>query len=412
MNKELHDAFESSLKLIENGLEIERAIALYPDLADELHEPLTTAAMLIDSNASFPSRGSIRSSREKVIAAMKKQARRTLRYSFAPLRLRSAWALGVVVFVIVGSGILTASASALPGGALYPLKRAVERLRYELTLTDQSQADLEAQLRRERITEAQALIEGGLQSSVSLQGQIDRITGSQLIVDGLLVQVAPDWEGLSSTEPGDWVAIEGQIEDGRVLAISVQYFPALWTGEIERMDGSAWIIGDMAFLVDSATSGAETVTIGDLVTVEISPDLQGNWRAASLIPDEGETLIEMLAVLAGEENERVAEWTGQIVSIHSTWVQIGKVTVRIGSWTELESDLQPGDWVSVEARWDGDWWALEIEAVDELDFDHTLDRERFDYDEENDHDLEDDEEDEDEPDEEEDEEEEEGEEDD
>jgi hypothetical protein len=369
MSKELHDALENCLRLIQNGIEPEQALSLYPGLADELREPLVMGIRLAEMDAhGTHSQEAARSSRRKLLSRLETQRRRQPRIAFSWPWLRPAWALGAAITILAFSGVLTASAQALPGGALYPIKLAMERLRYTLTLSDQSQTELEAELRRERIYEAQALIEGGLHSSVSLQGQVDRISQSRIIVDGIPVQVPDDWDALETLEPGDWITVEGSTEDGIILASSARYIPATWTGLIESMGPSTWTIDGRTFIIGSATVGRQSFEIGDQVTVVISPDIQGEWRASSVIGLEEETMAEALADLAQEENERVAKWTGQIVSIHPSWIQIGQMTLRTGEWTELDSGLQPGYWVTVEARWDGDWWALEIEVVDELDF--------------------------------------------
>lgn len=375
MSSELHDALENCITLIQHGVDPEQALSLYPDLADELREPLSVGVTLASMQTIKPSRQAIRSSRGKLLALVEDRSSRRRRWVINWPRMRPAWALGVVVSVLAVSSILTASAQALPGGALYPLKRAMERLRYALTLSDQSQANLEAEFRRERIYEAQALIEGGLQSTVSLQGQVDRIEQSLLIVDGIPVQVAANWESLELVLPGDWVTINGRIDDGIVWASSAERIPSTWTGLIENMGPSTWIIEGREFIIDTTTAGRQSFQIGDLVTVMIAPDIHGDWRASSLIPPGGESLTEALAELDQERNERVAAWTDRVVSIHTTWIQIGQVIVRIGDFSELDSDLRPGDWVEVKARWDGDWWALEIENLDHQEFDSMPGRE-------------------------------------
>lgn len=369
MSKELHDALDNCLTLIQKGVDPDQVLSLYPHLADELREPLTTAAMLTRSGDSEPDLQTIRSSRKKILSQMQGQPSSRHRLAIPWPRLRPAWALGLVISVLALSSILTVSAQALPGGALYPIKRAIERLRYALTLSPQSLLDLEAELRRERIGEAQALIENGLHSSVDLQGQVDRIEGSILFVDGLPIQTPPDWEGLNRVGPGDWVAIEGSIEQGAVQASSVEHIPPTWTGRIESMQGSDWMVDGRSITIDSAAAGEQSFDVGDLVAVEISPNPDGQWQALSIVRLEGDTLAEVLADLAQEENLRVAQWTGPIISIHPTWIQIGQSTVRTGEWTEIESNIVPGDWVTVDARWDGDWWALEIKTIDTQDFD-------------------------------------------
>jgi len=76
--------------------------------------------------------------------------------------IRQAWtwgaAIGVVLALLAATGMASASESALPGDALYPVKTYVEGVRHALTFGDTRQAQLHLELAGERLEEAASLL--------------------------------------------------------------------------------------------------------------------------------------------------------------------------------------------------------------------------------------------------------------
>lgn len=92
-----------------------------------------------------------------------------------------AWATAAIILLLflaisVGTGV-TVSAAALPGEALYPLKRAAENVQILLTFDQQERADLLARNNDRRVQEIEKVLEQGREVQVdylgSLQGQMD-----------------------------------------------------------------------------------------------------------------------------------------------------------------------------------------------------------------------------------------------
>jgi len=77
-----------------------------------------------------------------------------------PVRQAWAWgaAIGLVLALLAATGMASASKSALPGDALYPVKTCVEGVRHALTFGDTRQAQLHLELAGERLEEAASLL--------------------------------------------------------------------------------------------------------------------------------------------------------------------------------------------------------------------------------------------------------------
>jgi len=109
--------------------------------------------------------------------------------------LRPAYAITCVVLVLVlllsGLGVTTASAQALPGDMLYSVKRGVEEIRLVLSITVPGDVDLLAQFTQERLDELEKLstsqrsadIELALEEYVSLLSRLLEFAEKEEIQD-------------------------------------------------------------------------------------------------------------------------------------------------------------------------------------------------------------------------------------
>jgi hypothetical protein len=75
-----------------------------------------------------------------------------------------------LTFVLVFVGVAAASASALPGDALYPVKRGLESAQLALTLNPAARASLQAELSARRRAETQAVINLRRETQVEFEG--------------------------------------------------------------------------------------------------------------------------------------------------------------------------------------------------------------------------------------------------
>ncbi|MBN1402807.1 MAG: hypothetical protein JXA74_18335 [Anaerolineae bacterium] len=151
------------------------------------------------------------------------------RPSRAPLRWGWARALAMVVaaLVILTLGTFGASAQALPGGGLYPVKRALERARLNLTRDEARRLEYMQELAERRRQEVRAVVEGDRSAEVQFQGELESSHDSFWIVDGIEVEVGAQAIELGPSLVGQVVSIMAQVEEGHIRAsdIRVQQVP-------------------------------------------------------------------------------------------------------------------------------------------------------------------------------------------
>lgn len=113
-----------------------------------------------------------------------------------PQMMPSGLAAALVIIVLAGlllTGMVSASASALPGNLLYPVKTATERVQVLLTFDLEDRERLLDELAQRRIDEAKAVVDQERRvASMALQGTIEAIAGNTWLVSGLTVTITPD----------------------------------------------------------------------------------------------------------------------------------------------------------------------------------------------------------------------------
>ena len=223
----LFDALEFCLQEMERGAEIESVLARFPEYAEELRPILKTAAKAQKMAVITPDADVARRSRARVMqhAAELRESRVSSRHprNVIPLFQRLAISFGLAaIFLLSGSGLLSASASALPGEQLYPVKRGWENIRLFFIFDSEARALLEDEFENERLHEVNELLAEGRHEVIEFAGVFMQVNGIAYI-SGLQV-ILP--QGIPVPANGDAVIVSGQTNaQGFVEIISLQVLP-------------------------------------------------------------------------------------------------------------------------------------------------------------------------------------------
>ena len=129
---------------------------------------------------------------------------------------------GVMTILIAGFFTVNASASSLPGDALYSLKLGWEQAQLALTFNEDSRLELENEFEDERLDEVQSLLGSGRVEDVEFYGHIESITEGTWVVRGISVSVDAQTEIKGALEVGDLVKVEALTQaDGSLLALEI-----------------------------------------------------------------------------------------------------------------------------------------------------------------------------------------------
>lgn len=210
MTDPLLTALDNCLTALAHGASVESCLARYPDLADDLRPLLQAAQHAQSLPLSPPSRAAQQASRARFLtrAGDLRPAPRRLWPTVSLLRLAGAF-IAVLALFLSARGISAASAIALPGDLLYPVKRALEQA--ELWLAADPAAVQAVHIAR-RAAEVQTVIQQGRIVPVEFEGALTALIADTWTVGGFRVQVLPATPILNGPPViGVWVRVHAQL---------------------------------------------------------------------------------------------------------------------------------------------------------------------------------------------------------
>jgi hypothetical protein len=289
MNNNIYDVLETCLQSIERGANVDALLARYPQFADELRPLLKAALSARAMPLTSPSASGMRRGRARLLqkAAEMREARTAPRSRRSiPMFQRLAISLGLTfALVFSGTGLVSASSSALPGENLYPVKRTWEDVSLFFVFDPSLRMARETEHEQERLHEATELLAEGRHEEISFAGVVTEQNG-QFYISGLPVLLTPETKGI--LEIGATVmAVGGTDAQGYIVLATVETLPPgsmvplgkpveVESGEHDEfhLDGKIESIrefdltvnGQLVYLENTSIEG--TISVGAQVEVE------------------------------------------------------------------------------------------------------------------------------------------------
>ncbi len=359
----LHDALDSCLAALRGGADLEACLGMYPDLADRLRPALEAAiAAMALSSEGTPAAAATRS-RNLLLARAKEMGPRAQK-RVPPIRIPRFALAGLTALLAVflgGGGLLVASAAALPGDALYGLKRTAEDLRLRL-VPPSARAGLEEQFNDRRTGEIRALFSLGRVTPVTFEGFLTSQTGDLWVVGDIPIHLGSETEVEGAIALGRIVEVSGMTEPGGAIrAQSIRLRGFELTGLVEEIDERDWVIEGEDVFVPSDAHVDPGIGPGARVVAQVRVDDDGEYvaRSITLLGDSIATPVPAPAGTEEPEDEREqTDLEGTVESMsNSAWVVSG-VRVLIDNETEIEGDPALGESVRVEGTLQADGTVL------------------------------------------------------
>lgn len=267
------ELIEACLQALEQGQPIEAILARYPEQARNL-APLLRAAQsgrAMADTLRVPSAARARSRARFLERA--KHLRTTPVSPIARLpRIGWAWGSLAVILVLLMSLVVTtlASAQALPGQPLYPVKRAVEAVQFNLTTEPGARLSLAETLDQKRAAEVQALIKQGRRQTVTFAGFLSRGAMGVWEVNQIPLLLSPDQEALARSLEGAYVNVFGETEP--LLGVKAQRLELqLLTvrGTLREMSSKHLRLDGLTLWLSPATQRRGTVRVGQSISATV-----------------------------------------------------------------------------------------------------------------------------------------------
>jgi uncharacterized membrane protein YgcG len=229
---DLYDALENCLRALEAGAELDSVLSRYPNLANELR-PILEASIVARSMAGAappPSAEAMRRGRARLLqhAAELKEGKTRPRRRVIPAFQRLGLALAVaLVFLLSGTGLVSASSTALPGEKLYPVKRTWEDVRLLFVFNTMRREALRSEYENERLDEVDDLLSEGRDESIQFAGVFMDVNGIAYISGIRVIIQNTTLLPSGGVQNGDAVIVTGRTNaQGFVEVESVETLPA------------------------------------------------------------------------------------------------------------------------------------------------------------------------------------------
>jgi len=261
-----YSLLEYFLARLEAGENLESILAQFPDKAGKLRPLLTAALKAHDSGAPLriPASAQIDSRTRFLAEANRLQKKQP---GFLPhLRFAGAAALVVFIFIVGLFGTGLASAKAVPGEALYPVKRAVERAQLALTIDQVTRLNLEEEFDRRRVSETETLTKAGSLESVTLAGPLNESTDQTWTVGGVQLNLTPDQEAVARSLSGSYIEVKGQVRsEGDLDVEDMELRLFNFSGTLDAISENEWLVSGVKVLVMENTQITGKPKIGKKV---------------------------------------------------------------------------------------------------------------------------------------------------
>ncbi|NIM94898.1 MAG: hypothetical protein GTO18_14450 [Anaerolineales bacterium] len=372
MSDRIYAALEVCLEALDTGVELDKVLTLYPDIQQELRPALEGAiAAHAYSNADVPTE-SISRSRTHVLGYAAQMRGKGNSFSWFGLpRLVTGSLIAFALVILSAATLLTASAQAIPGDRLYPLKRTAEQVSLSVAPSQSLKRSLQKSYAKRRTDETKALLLVGRNEPVTFEGVVNTQTNGSWIVDDIRVELTPDTNIIGRIEVGMGVDVSGEVlATGSIAADTIRLRTFRLSGPIEAITPSSWTISGMSILLNELTLIDNGIRIGEHALVLVQVDDEGSYIALAILRVD-DLIFESNQEKPSEPTETQSlqeeiEFTGQIEWISGQTWRIGGLSIKVTPDTEIEEIPQIGDSVKVHAilNEDGSLTAREIELLD------------------------------------------------
>jgi cell division septation protein DedD len=221
MNAQLEAKLIECLDALTQGESVDRILARYPDEAAQLRPLLRTAAGLSELRLE-PSEAAKIKSRQQFMAQADLLRRTTPRKTMGFLpRFVTGLAAAALVAIVLSTGAVAASGSALPGDPLYGLKRTVEDVRLQSASSPAQHEALQREFEQRRVNETNQLLDAGREGEVEFTGTIEEIQTKAWIVSSLVVQVDANTAIVGTPQINRVAEVHGVTGPGGLRATSI-----------------------------------------------------------------------------------------------------------------------------------------------------------------------------------------------
>jgi len=163
MKKNIEEILDDCISKMQAGATMDSVLAAHPEAASELRPMLDVVFDLSRlPDPPFSAKGLMRAlSHQTEHVRRKRITWPSFEFPWFSTQVLVRVAAGIAVVFMIGWGVSAASAQALPGDWMYPIKRTIERVKLMLTINAANEAELRISFSEQRMSEAVKKYERG-----------------------------------------------------------------------------------------------------------------------------------------------------------------------------------------------------------------------------------------------------------
>jgi hypothetical protein len=251
---QFEDLIEVCLLRLDAGEKLEDVLNTYPDQSAELYPLLATGVDICQAACNIPVPAAAQTrSRAQFLTAAAGMYPAPRRFQLNRLHLRLATStfigIGILVAVLLGTGF--ASASALPGDMLYPVKILAEQVQMNIVQDPPARFELQENYDNRRQLEAERLSQMNRRQYVAFGGFLEKIDGAWYI--GSVSLTFPDLLVQPTGLIGTYVEVSGYSVNNRVEVSNIEVRQMQWNGTLQKFDDQSWLISGLMLAVNPNT---------------------------------------------------------------------------------------------------------------------------------------------------------------
>ena len=148
----------------------------------------------------------------------------------------------------------------------------------------EQKSDVESEFRLQRIDEVRQLLDMELRRNISFEGVVEQISAERWLVSGIQVQVSSDTQMIGEITLGTLVEVEGSTEvEGYVTALEIHLREFQISGLVEAIGQQEWMISGVRINITSETQISPGVAEGEVVLVLVRSFDDQTWTAMAIL---------------------------------------------------------------------------------------------------------------------------------
>jgi hypothetical protein len=269
-NDRKEHALEVCLQNLRAGKSFDEVLALYPQYAGEFRPILEAALLARQAGAliKMPSEAQA-NSRARFLSAARAKAETPNRQATPWMWKFSLAFLALVLLCLFGGvGSIAASAQAVPGDVLYPLKLVSERTQLLFAANSAQELELEKSFDRKRVEEAETLAQRSRSREMRIAGELIRNDSGEWLLGNIRLAINSETRVLDQVEPGLYVEVTGKTQPDGVFQVStIQPRRFDFSGKVTQATSGLWVVDDLALMITEDTLLEGSPVVGSLVWV-------------------------------------------------------------------------------------------------------------------------------------------------